>query len=115
MDKSRRVQRVEKELQMIISQFLVQKLRGLTDNIVTVSRVMVNKDLRSARVFLGFIGGGDSAEDLKTVEGHVVDLQHEVSRQLPMKFCPKLKFSMDQSADHVLKVERLLHEVSVNH
>lgn len=89
--------------------------RGLKDprvhgaGLLTVTRVMMNDDLRVARVFVSFTGEEEkiaaALKGLATAAGFV---RGEIGRRLGLKFTPELRFIQDTTAEHVAKIERLL-------
>jgi ribosome-binding factor A len=99
--------------------------RGLKDprvhgaGLLTVTRVMLNEDLRVARVFVSFAGdlAAQGAADkarlavaaaLKGLAAAAGFVRGEIGRRLGLKFTPELRFVEDTTADHVAKIERLL-------
>lgn len=113
MSESRRVQRVEKELQHIVAKYLVHGYKGRLRGLVSVSRVESNPKLRTAKVYVSVLGSDDdrdaSLEDLKE---NVRDIQQHVSKQLRMKFVPRISIVLDTGLHRLLKVESLLREIS---
>ncbi len=114
MGESRRVLKVEKEVREIVGSFLSRDFLGRFPILVTVSRVCLNKDLRQGRVFvtmMGVDGGENDLEDevIEALNKKSPEIQFEINRKLRMKFCPKLTFSVDQSIEKVLHIERVLH------
>lgn len=112
MGESRRVNRVEKELHQVIASFLLTGFKFPLYGLVSVSRVQVSPDLKSARVFVSFMGTEkDKIESLENLQDNVRDIQFEVSKKIQMKFCPKLKIIEDKGMEHQLKVEKILSDI----
>jgi ribosome-binding factor A len=90
--------------------------RGLKDprvhaaGLLTVTRVMLNEDLRVARVFVSFMGAEPPAvaAALKGLAAAAGFVRGEIGRRLGIKFTPELRFVEDTTAEHVAKIERLL-------
>jgi ribosome-binding factor A len=113
MENDRRVRRVEREMREVIASYLLTGFRGELKGLVSVSRVGVGRDLRSAHIFVSVMGEpGDADFSLKTLQENAYQVQNEIGRKLQMKFCPKLKFVLDESMANVLKVEQILREIS---
>jgi ribosome-binding factor A len=110
---NRRVPRVEKELQGLISQYISSMYKGEIQGLLTINHVRVAGDLRSAQVHVSLLGGTeiDAKKAVAILQKHAVDIQSYVHERLPMKYCPKLSFLIDKGLDKVLKVEALLHEI----
>lgn len=108
----RRVQRVEQEIQKTVAQFLISGLRVRLPGLVTVSRVMMPGDLRTAKVYVSVLGSeGERKEALELLQENAYEVQNFIGRELRMRFCPKLTFYPDDTTEHVLKIDRILHEL----
>lgn len=109
----RRIKRVEREVRDVIARYLIGGFRGELSGLVSVSRVGMAGDFRSGKVFISVMGEPGEAEvSLKSLRENAYDIQKEVDRQLKMQFCPKLSFHLDESMEHVLKVEKILRDIS---
>lgn len=112
MSTSRRIQRAEKELKAVIANYLLMGIKEPLKGIVSVSRVMAAKDLRSAKVFISVLGSPeDQSQSLEAISSRHGDVQREVSHRLRMKFCPKLRFILDHGMDESFKIEQILQEL----
>lgn len=108
MENNRRIQRVEKEIRELVSSFIVVDMAGLLEGIASVTRVIVSKDLRTAKVLV-------YSEDPKIMKINVDSLNAEAYRvqakiniQIRMKYCPKVIFIADDKYDDAMRVERAL-------
>ncbi len=111
--KNRRVLRVEKELREIVGLHLVGGFHGELHGLVTISRVSVTSDLRSARINVSVIGSEAEQEaSLEVLNKYGYEVQREIAKALPLRYCPKVKFFFDKSLEKVLKVEKILFEIS---
>ena len=112
-DDKRRIKRVEREVREVVARYLLTGFRGELSGLVSVSRVTMAGDLRAGRVFISVMGEpGDAEASLAEIKEFVHEIQTEVDKQLKMKFCPKLSFFLDESMEHVLKVEKILRDIS---
>lgn len=109
---SRRVQRVESELRQIIAEFLQKGFKGHLPAMISITRVKASGDLRAAKVYFQVIGDESlRPQCLEELQARSKNFQSEVARRLPMKFCPKLQFLVDEGMDHLLQIEKSLHEL----
>lgn len=107
-----RIQRVEREIREVIGVYLLSGFRGELHGIVSVSRVIVSKDLRQAKVFVTVMGSEtDRKSSVSELQAQAYDIQSHVNHRLRMKYCPRLTFLYDEGFDHVLKVEKILHDL----
>lgn len=113
MGDGRRVQRVEKELQHIVANYLVREMRGSLRGLVSVSRVESNPKLRTAKIFVSIMGSEeDKEESLLTLQENIRDIQQHVNKQMRMKYVPRLAIVLDTGLEKYLRVEGLLREIS---
>ncbi len=111
-DANRRVSRVEQEVQKTVAQFLISGFRFPLPGLVTISRVMMPGDLRTAKVYISVLGTDPERESaLETLQERAFEVQNYIGKELRMRFCPKLTFYMDHTTEHVLKIDRILHEL----
>jgi ribosome-binding factor A len=80
-----------------------------------VTRVDVTKDLRSARVLVRALEGGDDPERRRTLVaalGRAAGLlRRELTQRLGLRYAPELRFVYDDGHDNVTRVEVLLAEI----
>ncbi len=111
----RRVSRVEQEIQKTIAQFLISGFRYPLKGLVTVSRVVMPGDLRTAKVYVSVLGSDEDRETtIETLQEQAYDVQNFIGKELRMRFCPKLTFYKDDTTEHVMKIDRILHELDQN-
>lgn len=111
---SRRVQRFEKELRQLSAEYVTMGLKVPLQNFSSVTRVQVSSDLRNAKVFVHLSGEPELVtEDLEELQFQAPALQQYVHSKLRSRYCPKIQFLEDKSYEHVLKVEKILHEISL--
>ncbi len=108
-----RIQRVEKDVKDILSQFLITKLRNHFKNIVTINHVRITRDLKQARIYVSTFGSDeDVANNLEKIKEYRGKFQKELSLKLKAKFCPKIVFFEDQSVAESYRIQSLLSELS---
>ena len=110
----RRKERVEREVQQLISSYLIHNLQSEIEGLVTVTRVMMPGDFRSAKVYVSFFSSDDKKLDIVAeLKKWTVDIQNEINHKLKMRYCPKLTFYKDESTESILKIEKMISEISV--
>lgn len=113
MGDGRRVARVEKEIQMQIAQYLRSGFSDPLPGLITVAAVKMPADLRSAKVFISVLGEeGDYKVVLKTLQTRAFEIQDFIGSKLKMRYCPKLTFLKDQTTEQIVKIERILSDIS---
>ena len=116
-DGGRRVQRVEREIREVVGAYLIGGFKGELPGIVSVTRVICSKDLRTAKIMItvmGFDASGkvDHESAVDALQERAFEVQHEVNRRLQMKHCPKVTFMYDEGFEKSLKVEHILRNLA---
>ena len=111
----KRSARVSAGLVKELAWLLTRQIKDPRVAFVTITRVVMPDDLRSARVMIRLIKDGDVAErrrealvGLKSAAGL---LRKEASRRIGLRFAPELTFAYDEGQDDVTRIEVLLEEV----
>jgi ribosome-binding factor A len=109
-----RIDRVEQTLKEVLASKMISYSSLFDGALVTVVRVHCSPDLKSAKVFLSIFGSDDESEIFEQLEDRRAQLQHEVSKKVRMKFCPKISFIKDGSIDKLVHVSSVLNKDSKN-
>ncbi len=110
----RRVGRVEQEVQKTVALYLIQGFRQPLPGLVTVSRVIMPADLRNAKVYISILGSEEERrKTLDVLNERAFEVQNYIGQQLRMRYCPKVHFYNDDMTEHVLKIERIIHELNL--
>ncbi len=106
----RRADRVGAEIQRILSEELLHRVRDPRILHVTVTRVRVNDDLRLARVWFTLleVGEGDRAEALRGLESALPYLRRTVAGELGLRHAPELQFAYDEDLASARRIDSLL-------
>ena len=111
---NRRIQRVEKELRDLISSYMVIQLGGEIEGIAAITRVMMSKDLRSARVLVYNQSGEKVAkENVDVLQANAHQINQYINSQVRMKYSPKIKFFVDTKFDDAMKVQIELRKLEL--
>ncbi len=119
---SRRVQMVEKEIQAVLGMYLINGFSEPVDVFITLSRTVVSADLKFAKIYFTVLPKGgtgadhvdeETAEETENVlNEHAHEFQHHIAKELKLRFTPKVSFFHDRSVEKVMKVDKLLNELS---
>jgi ribosome-binding factor A len=109
---SERMRRVNESVLQALSEAL-PSLKDPRIGFATITAVRTTPDLKSARVFVGVLGSAKKARE--TVEAlnsaHGV-LQARLNRELRMKRIPQLTFEYDPTAEHAVRLTKLIDELA---
>lgn len=110
----RRQVRIEKQIQESLASFLLKNLNVSEDGLVSVTRVQVPKDLKTAEVYVHQYGSSSSASDaiIEKLEKRVGLIQRHLASELKLRYCPKLAFHYDQGFDKTLAIDKLIYDMT---
>lgn len=113
-DGGRRTARVEREVQQTIARFLISGFKLPLPGIVTVARVQMPGDLRTAKVYISVIGESSQlSEVVELLQKRAFEIQNYLGKELKMRYCPKLVFYADFDTEQILKVDRILQDLEI--
>ncbi len=107
-EKSRRLQRAEKEIREVVSTYLMQEQSGSTSDLVALTQILVSPDLRSVKAFVCIIGKDEvDKETLEALQSHAPDIQKLFNSKFRMKYCPKIQFVNDPGVKMLAKLDHI--------
>lgn len=112
----RRKIRIEKEVQEIVSRFVLNHLRNELPGLITITRVQMPADFRTAQIYVTYFAPEQTDEKVvdiaEVLQGWAKDIQDEIAQVLKMRYCPKLTFYNDETTEKILKIEKILSDIS---
>jgi ribosome-binding factor A len=101
---------VAAEIQRILSEELLHRVRDPRVAHVTVTRVRMNDDLRLARVWFTLleVGEGDKNAALRGLESAMPYLRRTVAGELGLRHAPELVFAYDDDLASARRIDSLL-------
>jgi ribosome-binding factor A len=88
---------------------------GMMDGgMVSIASVKVTPDLLEARIYLSFFKVADPKAALKKIEDKAWEIKRELTVRVKhqLRRIPELKFFMDDTLEHVFKLEELFKKIS---
>lgn len=88
---------------------------GMLDGgMVSISSVKVTPDLLEARIYLSFFQVKDTKETLKKIEDKAWEIKKELTARVKhqLRRIPELKFFVDDTLEHVFKMEELFKKIN---
>lgn len=109
----RRVDRIEEQLRMEISEIIEREISDPRVGLTTVTRVKATSDLRNAKVFITTLGSAEdhkkTVQGLKSAAGYV---RRALSKRLHhLKRIPEIAFEYDDSVDDDIRIEQLFDAI----
>ena len=110
---SQRQLRVGELIKQSLGQILLRdeaKIPGLETKNVTVTEVRMSPDLKNAKAYVIPLGGKDTDETVNVLTEFSYRISKVLSKNIDMKFLPKVYFVGDKSFDYAEKFEKLIRE-----
>ena len=109
----RRVDRIEEQLRMELSEIIERDIHDPRIGLVSVTNVKVSPDLSHARVFISMLGGeADRKRALQGLKSAAGFARRELGRRLHhLRRVPDLVFSYDESVEKDIRFEELLNQI----
>jgi len=113
-EKGIRPRRVAELVQAEISRLLISEFQDPVSGFLTVTRVEVTADLRTAKVYLSVFGQGDPLALLDRIDKAKGYLRRELASRVKLKYNPQLFFALDPGPDHQDRIDKLIEETKRN-
>lgn len=108
----RRPDRVRELLKRELGVILQRELPAAEAGVISVNEVHVSGDLRSATVYVGFVGDAASCErGWALLRERRAQVQASLGRALVMKHTPRLKFVQDHAIERGTRVLQIIEEL----
>lgn len=111
----RRTARLNEQFKREISEILRTEVHDPRIGLPTVTGVDSTADLWLARVYVrpapGVEGEGAEEELLEGLEAATPFIRRQLGQRLTLRRVPELRFQLDHTLDHALRIERVLREV----
>src|SRR5262249_45705059 len=109
----RRIDRIEEQLRIELSEILERELHDPRIGLTTVTAVKVTPDLRHGGVFVTVLGG--EAQRKKALDGlrsAASFVRRSLSKRLHhMRRIPELSFDYDETVEKGIRIEELLDQI----
>ncbi len=102
---------LEQELNFV---FQHKNLNMVNGGMVSIAKVKVTPDLLEARIYLSFYQVKDSEATLKRIEESAWEIKKELAAKVKnqLRRIPILKFYVDDTLEHVYKMEELFNQIN---
>lgn len=101
---------IQEEINLIFQRLGLSFIGG---GLVSVSSVKITPDLLEARIYLSVYNAADKKEALRKIEDRHWEIKKELAAQVKhqLRRIPELKFYLDDTLDHVFKMEELFDQI----
>jgi len=108
----KRADRVSGLIQKDLSDLLATKIKDPRLDLVTITRVNITGDLRSAKVYFSVVEGHERAPGamagFESAKGY---LKRRLGHRLKLRHIPELKFVYDESFDRADAIDRIFKTI----
>ncbi len=108
---SQRQKRISSLIKEELSRLLIEVIQDSSSGLITVTRVEVSKDLKSAYVYLSLFGTQDKDRLLDLLEKRKGFLRKSIASKIKLKYNPMLFFSLDKTFDYEERIEKILKDI----
>ncbi|HVY53124.1 MAG TPA: 30S ribosome-binding factor RbfA [Gammaproteobacteria bacterium] len=110
MPKDFRMQRIAGLMRTTLSELLLQE-REKRFNEVVITRVIVSRDLASAKIYVSFITDVDPKEMVDALNHDAKTFRYHLANTIKLRVTPELRFYYDDSHVKGQRITDLLNEV----
>jgi ribosome-binding factor A len=109
---SRRVLKAAESIREVVGTTILTELRDPRVQHVTVTRVEVSPDMRSAKVYVSIMGDDKKQQlGLHGLQSAAGFLQKKVGNRIETRYTPRLFFVLDQGVKRSIAVAQILRDV----
>jgi len=112
MTEGKRSEKVADLIRKEISEMLIRNLKDPRIGFITVTRVSVSDDCRSAKIYFSVMGSKEererSTEGLNSAKGYV---RRELGRRIQLRYTPDIVFQFDPSIEYAIHMEEVFHDL----
>ncbi len=112
MMRFKRSDKVGDQIRAEISDILLKELKDPRIGFITITKVVVSDDLRTAKIYYSVFGKEQEKEEsnkgLESAKGYI---KRELGRRMRLKYMPEIAFMFDDSLEYGEHIEELLRDV----
>lgn len=103
---------IQEEINFIFQRLGLSMING---GMVSISSVKITPDLLEARIYLS-VFNADKKQVLKKIEDNAWEIKRELAAKVKnqLRRIPELKFFLDDTLDHVFKMEELFKQIKTD-
>jgi ribosome-binding factor A len=107
-----RTEKVSEEIKHKISEVLGKDLEELHLGLVTVTKVMMSKDLKTCRIYLSFLGNKEPAAIcIEKINHRKKQIRMHLNSKVYLKISPELYFYYDDTMEYVDRINDLIKKI----
>lgn len=114
MSDNTRSERVADQIQILMSEALHKNLRDPRLQGVTVTEVLIDRELQHANVYVNALGDDDRKDEIMAgLESASGFLRRQVAHGLQLRNAPQIKYHWDPRLQYIEEVDALLGQLEI--
>ncbi|PLW97546.1 MAG: 30S ribosome-binding factor RbfA [Marinilabiliales bacterium] len=108
-----RQQKIARLIQKDVADIIREDVKGFIKNtMITVTKVVVTRDLASAKIYLSIFATEEKTEVVKILNKHKGEIRYLLAQRVrhQLRVVPELIFFEDDSLDYIENIDRLLND-----
>jgi ribosome-binding factor A len=108
-----RVARVNSQIKKEISDIIQKDTEISRGLLVSVTQVLMTKDLRFGKIFVSIYGDGKNKNEIfNNIQKAKKNIRWELGKKIKLRYVPELKFFLDDSIEYGSKITKLLNQIN---
>ncbi|NOR15623.1 MAG: ribosome-binding factor A [Candidatus Aminicenantes bacterium] len=114
MEEKLRQKKVARVVREALAQSVAELFPDSAFSLLSITRVHMTVDLRTANVFFSIFGSQDPQEILSILQANKGPLRKSIASKTKLKYNPMLIFSLDPTQSYEEKIDRILDDLGKN-
>jgi len=110
MPKDFRMQRISDLIRTSLSEILLRETEDKRFHSVTITKVVVSRDLSHARIYISVMPDQSPEEVTQMLNHAAKQLRYHLAQEIEMRVTPELRFFFDDSAIKGQRISELLNK-----
>jgi ribosome-binding factor A len=107
-----RTEKVQEFIKQELSKIILTELKDPRIGFITVTRVDVTGDLRSAKAYISLMGSDEQkAASWQALQKAVGYLRAEIGKRIRLRFTPELSLHLDETLEYSARIQELLTKI----
>lgn len=111
---SRRQKKVASVIQNELSQLFVESFQDSNSGLISITRVEMSKDLKTAQIYISVFESSKSSSILELLNARKGYLRKSIASKTKLKYNPMIIFYPDFSLSSEKKIDEILEKIKKN-
>ncbi len=111
MSTNRRQKRVASLIKEELSKFLIEEFQDSSSRIITITRVEMKADLKTAHVYIRLYDFENTDKILNILKKRTPYMRKTIASNVKLKYNPMLFFHIDQNPEYEERINKIINEL----